>query len=153
MSQKRSKFVLGVSLVFVVAILVSGLPYSSLSWISMRNTVGAQYEPAGEPAEGVECSIAADSVVGKLVSDSLVYWDSNYNATSGTILKAGTTSWVLGPNETGDFYLLCYAGVYLWVPADVLDTNPDEVWQDQPLPIIIVELVNWVVNFLTSLLA
>jgi len=81
-------------------------------------------------------AIPATAVGGAFVSNADVYYGPGMDMLSDPLvtLEAGTTVWVLGPDATGDFYKILFAGKFLWVKAETLGPNYDEVWNGAPLP-------------------
>ncbi len=75
---------------------------------------------------------------GRITADTLVYWSPRADAITDTILPAGTSVWALGPDTSGKFFKIAYAGQYLWVPSHLISSNPDSLWQNAPLPTTVV---------------
>lgn len=71
---------------------------------------------------------------GRIETDTPVYWAPRADAVTDTVLSAGTTVWAIGPDETGAWFKIAYAGHYLWVPRSSIGSNTDDVWQGAPLP-------------------
>ncbi|NDJ75335.1 MAG: hypothetical protein GYB65_03670 [Chloroflexi bacterium] len=80
--------------------------------------------------------IPSYAVGGQINYTADVYWGpSEAQITKPlVVLEPGTTVWVLGPDETGEYYRILFAGDYLWVKSGTLGPNFDEVWQGTPLP-------------------
>jgi hypothetical protein len=100
-------------------------------------------EPPAEPADPVPgCDlgmpITASSVVGQFVSTTNAYWAPG-KVSSDVVIEAGKTAWVLGMDESGEYYKIVWACSTLWVPVETLGPNYDDVWQGTPLPTVVVE--------------
>jgi hypothetical protein len=79
-------------------------------------------------------SLPETAAVGVFVNDAEVLWAPDPSAQTGVTLEAGQTARVLGLDESGNYYQIVWVGTYLWVPVGSLSPNPDEVWQNAPLP-------------------
>lgn len=92
------------------------------------------------PAPGCDQSmrLTADAAVGEFVANTDVFWGPDGDATTGIILPAGKTAWVLGVDETGEFYKFIWSCTYLWAPINKMGPNFDDTWNGTPLPITIV---------------
>ncbi len=44
------------------------------------------------------------------------------------------TYWVIGQDESGEYYKILLSCQYLWVPVDTMQPNYDDVWNGTPLP-------------------
>ncbi|MBN1967162.1 MAG: hypothetical protein JW910_21085 [Anaerolineae bacterium] len=82
--------------------------------------------------------LTADSVVGAFVKDAQVYSEPG-NAVPDLVIEAGKTYWVLGTDATGAYYKIILQCQLVWVRADTVGPNYDEVWQGEPLPTGVVE--------------
>lgn len=74
------------------------------------------------------------AAVGTFVASTPAYWAPDPDASTGVMFEAGKTIWVLGVDESGDYYKVVLSGIYLWVPVESLGPNYDEVWNGAPLP-------------------
>ncbi|NDJ75334.1 MAG: hypothetical protein GYB65_03665 [Chloroflexi bacterium] len=97
------------------------------------------YHPKNDSACGAGedmVPIPSYAVGGQIVYDTDVYWGPAADQITDPLvtLEAGTTVWVYGPDETGAYYRIMFAGQMLWVPAGALSPNYDDVWQGTPLP-------------------
>ncbi len=82
--------------------------------------------------------IPPGSVVGEVKVDTPLYFAPRADALTGATLSAGKTIWVLGKDASGQYYQVLLSGNYLWVPANTLGPNDDEVWHGMPLPTTVV---------------
>jgi hypothetical protein len=71
---------------------------------------------------------------GCINEDTPVYWAPRLDARTDTVLTAGKTVWAIGPDVSGEFFKIAFAGHYLWVPSNVIGPNMDSLWQGAPLP-------------------
>ncbi len=78
--------------------------------------------------------IPETAVGGAFVADAETYWKPGEQVVPEIVLPAGTTAWVLGMDETGEYYKIIWVCDYLWVPAETLGPNYDGVWHGKPLP-------------------
>jgi hypothetical protein len=92
-----------------------------------------------EESGGVMLPIPATARGGLIIKPTPAYWAPEKGAATDVILEPGTTVWALGPDESDAFFKIIFAEHYLWVPADCLAPNPDEVWNSSPLPVDPVE--------------
>ena len=74
------------------------------------------------------------SAVGQFVANALTYWRPGDLTNPLVTIPAGKTAWVLGMDETGQYYKIIWACNYLWVPISTMGPNPDQVWNNTPLP-------------------
>ncbi|MBN1967718.1 MAG: hypothetical protein JW910_23885 [Anaerolineae bacterium] len=77
--------------------------------------------------------LTADSVVGTFVKDAQVYWEPG-SPSPDLVIEAGKSYWVLGLDATGAYYKVILQCQPVWVAADTVGPNYDEVWQGRPLP-------------------
>ena len=80
--------------------------------------------------------MAETAVGGAFVAPADVYYGPSMDKLADPLvtLAPGTTVWVIGVDSTGDFYKILFAGKFLWVKAETLGPNFDEVWNGTPLP-------------------
>lgn len=76
------------------------------------------------------------SVVGDLPFRQQAYYAPGQLA-PGVFLNPGTY-WVIGLDESEEFYQVLLSCQYLWVPVGVMQPNFDRVWQGRPLPTLII---------------
>ncbi|MGQ9849771.1 MAG: hypothetical protein ACUVSU_06935 [Aggregatilineaceae bacterium] len=94
---------------------------------------------SGGPGCDVLMNIPSTAVVGAFVSDAPTYWKPGELTSPLITIPAGNTAWVLGPDSTGMYKKIIWVCDYLWVPANTIGPNYDEVWQGKPLPTAPVE--------------
>ncbi len=94
--------------------------------------------PGGSPdpfAPGPDMIPIPDSARGGcIIGDTPVYWAPRLDAATNVVLTAGKTVWAIGPDASGKFIKIAFAGHYLWVPSNVIGPNMDSLWQGTPLP-------------------
>lgn len=74
------------------------------------------------------------AVVGAFVAETRAYWTPGALIEPEVVFEAGKTAWVLGVDETGEYYKIVWGCSYLWVPVSSMGPNYDEVWNGTPLP-------------------
>lgn len=74
------------------------------------------------------------SVVGTFLTDTVAHWAPGKATEPNIVFHAGKTAWVLGVDESGEYYKLAYLCDYLWVPVEAMGPNYDAVWNGAPLP-------------------
>jgi hypothetical protein len=81
------------------------------------------------------------AVVGQFVSDTIGYWKPDYSAATFPVvyIEAGKTLYVLGVDKTGEFAKVMLHCSLFWVPRNTVGPNPDNVWNNTPLPTTVVE--------------
>jgi len=79
------------------------------------------------------------AVVGTFLTDTVAHWAPGKVTEPNIVFNAGKTAWVLGVDESGEFYKLAYLCDYLWVPVEAMGPNYDEVWNGTPLPTTVVK--------------
>lgn len=79
----------------------------------------------------------SDSVVGDLPLGSPAYYEPG-NLAPGVFINPGTY-WVLGVDESGEYYKIVVSCQYLWVRVGTMQPNFDAVWQGRPLPTRVVD--------------
>lgn len=105
---------------------------------SLASTICSQLPPP--PALGGCIAIPAGSVVGELLFNTQVYWAPG-KVSPGIFLEPtpdNKTYWVIGLDDTGEYYKILLSCQFIWVPSDVMAPNYDEVWNGTPLPTRIV---------------
>lgn len=83
--------------------------------------------------------IPSTAVVGMFTEDTALYYLPQLYASTGSIMTAGKTLWVFGMDNSKQFYQVLLNGRTYWVPAASIGPNPDEVWNNTPLPTTVVE--------------
>ena len=82
---------------------------------------------------GGTCLIVPDgAVVGDMPNNTQAYWAPGKVSPDVTI-NAGTY-WVVGEDESGQYYKIILACQYLWVPVDSMQPSYQAPWSGQPLP-------------------
>jgi len=83
-----------------------------------------------------QVAIPASAVGGTLVSSAALYWGPSADKITQPLvtLPVGKHVLVVGPDATGEFYNIIFAGNFLWVRAATLGPNFDLVWGGRPLP-------------------
>jgi len=79
-------------------------------------------------------AIPAGSVVGTFLTDTVAHWAPGKQTEPPVVFTAGKTAWVVGIDESGEYYQLAYLCNYLWVPVESMGPNYDAVWNGTPLP-------------------
>jgi hypothetical protein len=98
--------------------------------------------PAGDPSTqpGPDMvPIPQAAVVGQFVRSTPLYFAPMAEATSDITLEPGKTLWVLGVDQSGQFYKVLISGDTAWVPVDSMQPNPDGLWNNTPLPSNVVQ--------------
>jgi hypothetical protein len=99
--------------------------------------------PPPPRAGGSSClTIPAGSVVGELTSTSRIYWAPGKISPEGVLQPTpdNKTFWVVGIDETGEYYKIILSCQYIWVPVGVMGPAfGDPVWQGAALPTNVVE--------------
>lgn len=86
-----------------------------------------------------EIKIPSGSVVGELLVPTNTYWGpgEEFMIQPQTVLIPSPDNkafWVIGLDESGDWYKIMIGCQSLWVPASTMGPNYDEVWNGTPLP-------------------
>ena len=66
-------------------------------------------------------------------------WAPMDGASTGIVLEPGMTLWVLGQDESGEYYEVALSGVILWVKVGDMGPNYDDTWGGRPLPTVVNE--------------
>lgn len=92
----------------------------------------------GLPNYGNVClPLTAGAVVGDMPFDTQAFYEPGKQA-NDVVVNAGTY-WVLGADESGQYYKILLACQYLWVPVDSMQPSFQPPWQGQPLPTTLVD--------------
>jgi hypothetical protein len=83
--------------------------------------------------------IPPQAVVGAFTQTAEIYWAPGKLATGEPPVEAGNTYWVAGQDETGMYRKVLIACQWVWVRAETVGPNYDEVWNGAPLPTDLVE--------------
>ncbi len=119
----------GVRYPLVAPQLLSGIP---ADWTTSCSSV----PPAGCD---VLMNIPSTAVVGAFVANAPLYWEPDQLVQPYTEIAAGNTAWVLGVDESGEFYKIIWVCNLVWVPVGTMGPNYDAVWNGTPLPVGVVE--------------
>ena len=92
---------------------------------------------AGLPTYGSCLPLTDFAVVGDMPFNTQADYAPGQPA-AGVMINAGTY-WVLGQDESHQFYKILLACQYLWVPVDSMQPSFQSPWQGQPLPTEVVE--------------
>jgi hypothetical protein len=104
-----------------------------LTLVSLDN----QANPLAVP--GCNIALPSTAVMGALVADAQAYWAPGKLTSPLYTLPAGKTAYVIGLDESGDYYKILWVCQYLWVQKDTMGPDFDDVWQGHALPTDIVE--------------
>jgi uncharacterized protein YegL len=91
----------------------------------------------GQTPGGCPLVLPSGSVVGELTSPSRIYWAPGQISPTGSLQPApdNKTYWVIGVDETGEYYKLMLECQFIWVPVGVMaPAFGDPVWNGTPLP-------------------
>lgn len=96
----------------------------------------ARPRPGTPPTE-----IHSQPVVGTFIDHAYAYWgpDDSKFIEPPIVFHPGTTLWVFGMDATYSYYKVLLDAAYIWVHAETLGTTRDDVWNDDPLPNVVVE--------------
>jgi hypothetical protein len=83
--------------------------------------------------------IPEQAVVGAFTQNAEIYWEPGQLASSEPYVEAGSTYWVAGQDETGIYRKVLISCTWVWVRAETVGPNYDEVWNGAPLPTDVVE--------------
>ena len=91
---------------------------------------------AGLPTFGSCIALTADAVVGDMPFATQADWAPGKEA-NGVVVNPGTY-WVLGVDETGQYYEIVLSCQYLWVPVSSMQPSFQPPQNGQPLPTSVV---------------
>jgi hypothetical protein len=83
--------------------------------------------------------IPEQAVVGAFTQNSEIYWAPGELASGEPYVEAGSTYWVAGQDATGMYRKVLISCEWVWVRAETVGPNYDEVWNGAPLPTDVVE--------------
>ncbi len=89
---------------------------------------------SGVPGCDANIPIPSNAVVGAFVADAPLYWQPGDLTSPLVTIPAGNTAWVLGVDESGEYYKIIWVCDLLWVPVETMGPNYDDVWNGTPLP-------------------
>ena len=84
--------------------------------------------------------IPSQAVVGTFTQDSELYYEPGNLLEPFTVVEAGKSYWVAGQDESGMYRKVLIACTWVWVRAETVGPNFDEVWNGTPLPTTVVEV-------------
>lgn len=93
--------------------------------------------PPAPTLRGGCLDVPAGSVVGEMTSPSRIYWAPGQVSPTGSMQPTpdNKTYWVVGVDESGEYYKIILACQYIWVPVGVMaPAYGDPVWNGTPLP-------------------
>ncbi len=97
------------------------------------------YECGFAPGCDVLNNIPEQAVVGLFTANSEIYWAPGESVVPMIYVEAGNTYYVAGQDESETYYKVLISCNWVWVRKTTVGPNPDEVWQNAPLPTTIVE--------------
>lgn len=82
-----------------------------------------------------------DAVVGRVLESVPAYWAPDFEKMTSPEVQIpwNSTLWTFGVDESGEFRKVLLECTYLWIPADAMGPNYDEVWNGTPLPMTVVD--------------
>jgi hypothetical protein len=86
---------------------------------------------------GCGVALPETAVVGEFLSDTRLLWAANVEAetlANVPMITADKTAWVLGVDESGEFYQIAWECQKFWVSVASMGPNYDNVWHGAPLP-------------------
>ena len=83
-------------------------------------------------------AIPSTAVGATFVADAPLSWAPGHLIDPPLTLQAGKTVRAIGLDATGQYYKILFQCQYLWVPANTLGPNYDNVWNGAPLPTAVV---------------
>ena len=119
--------------------LISNSLNSNLIGRYLFQVRGGQVQDVPVSAVSIPClaNPTATSVVGNSPFRTQAYYEPG-NLAPGVFVNPGDY-WVLGVDESGEYYKIIIACQYLWLPVGVMQPNYDSVWQGRPLPTDVVD--------------
>jgi len=84
-------------------------------------------------------NIPEQAVSGTFLTTAEIYWAPGELVNPMTYIEAGKSYWVAGQDETGMYRKVLIACTWVWVRAETVGPNFDEVWNGTPLPTTVVE--------------
>jgi hypothetical protein len=86
-----------------------------------------------------EINIPATAVGGLFTADAPLYWAPGKLIEPTMTIPAGNTALVIGPDASASYDEILWGCNLVWVPANTLAPNPDNVWHSTPLPTAVVQ--------------
>ena len=90
-------------------------------------------------APGCAVTIPPQAVSGAFVENAEIYWAPGQLVAPQTVIEAGKTYLVAGQDASGMYRKVLIACQWVWVRAETVGPNYDEVWNGTPLPADVVE--------------
>jgi hypothetical protein len=106
------------------------------STLSHHANVQQQTPVAGCDAE---INIPATAVGGLFTANAPLYWAPGKLVEPTMTISAGETALVIGPDASASYDEILWGCNLVWVPANTLAPNPDNVWHSTPLPTAVVQ--------------
>jgi hypothetical protein len=104
--------------------------------LSHHGNVQQQTPVAGCEAE---VNIPATAVGGLFTANAPLYWAPGKLVEPTMTIQAGKTALVIGPDASASYDEILWGCNFVWVPANTLAPNPDNVWHSAPLPTAVVQ--------------
>ncbi len=79
-------------------------------------------------------NIPASAVGGTFIADAPLYSEPGVLVEPPLTMTAGKSARVIGMDSTGQYYKILWVCQFLWVPANTLGPNYDDVWHGAALP-------------------
>lgn len=98
--------------------------------IDNLNTTEASLGPLGPDM----IPLPLNAAVGTIIEPTEAMWAPMEGAYTDVMLYPGMKLWVLGQDESGQYYKVALSGVILWVKVEAMGPNYDDTWQGHPLP-------------------
>ena len=83
--------------------------------------------------------IPSQAVVGAFTQNSELYWAPGEVVSGNPYIEAGNTYYVAGQDETGMYRKVLISCQWVWVRAETVGPNYDDVWNGAPLPTTVVD--------------
>lgn len=83
--------------------------------------------------------LTENAAVGTFLTNTQILWGPDAGMSTDLVMEAGKTAWVLGLDDSGEFYKFVWSCAYLWASVSAIGPNMDDVWQGTPLPTTVVE--------------
>lgn len=136
--------------VLTLIVVLSTLLFSPLGFVSAQDD-SSDAEPIVEQDDASDVELAGptteeddsadlevcttpEPVVGAFVTWADFYYEPGQLIDPQIGVPAGKTAWVLGMDESGEYYQILWANTTVWVLAETMGPNYDEVWNGAPLP-------------------
>ena len=121
----------------------SGNPVAEQSAVLGTGTCPALSHHGQQTAVSSGCdaqiNIPATAVGGLFTANAPLYWAPGKLIEPTMTIKAGNTALVIGPDASASYDEILWGCNFVWVPANTLAPNPDNVWHNTPLPTAVVQ--------------